>query len=194
MDLTNTIQAKSDQVNADDLISGPITVTVESVSAGSAEQPVDIHLVERPGKAYRPSKSMRRVLVACWGKEAANYAGRRMTLYRDPSVKFGGEAIGGIKISHLSHIETRQSIALTVKRGQRQAHIVDPLPDAPKPTPTPHLPSREEVAACEDLGQLQAWSAASTGQRKAAIEARIQAVMAAPEPDPTPAEEQGELA
>lgn len=188
MDLTNTIQAKSDQVNADDLISGPITVTVESVSAGSAEQPVDIHLVERPGKAYRPSKSMRRVLVACWGKEAANYAGRRMTLYRDPSVKFGGEAIGGIKISHLSHIEKRQSIALTVKRGQRQAHTVDPLPDAPTPQPRQSLPTREEVAACDDLAQLQAWSAASSGARKAAIEARIGELMDEPEPTLTPEE------
>lgn len=200
MDLTNTIQAKSDQVNADDLISGPITVTIESVSAGSAEQPVDIHLVERPGKAYRPSKSMRRVMVACWGKEASAYAGHRLTLYRDPSIKFGGEAIGGIKISHLSHIDKRQSIALTVKRGQRQMHIVDPLPDAPKPQPAQHLPSREEVAACDDLATLQAWSAASTGQRKAAIEARIAELMT---DDDTPsaeeypmsgAEEQGELA
>ena len=64
MDLTESIAPRSDQVNADDMIGGPATVTIESVVAGSAEQPVDIRLVEFPGRAYRPSKSMRRVLVA----------------------------------------------------------------------------------------------------------------------------------
>src|SRR5690606_13558162 len=51
VDLTATTIPKSDQINAEDLmVSGPVTVTVESVSKGSAEQPVDIHLVEFPGR------------------------------------------------------------------------------------------------------------------------------------------------
>jgi hypothetical protein len=142
VDLTATIVPKSDQLNSDDLMTGPVTVTIESVSAGNAEQPVDVHLVEFPGRAYRPSKSMRRVMVAAWGKESSVYTGHRMTLYRDPEVKFGGTVVGGIKISHLSHIEKRMQIALTETRGKRKVHTVDLLrADAPSsahtPPPTP---------------------------------------------------------
>lgn len=131
MDLTETIAPKSDQLNAEDLLSGPRTVQVESVSKGSAEQPVNIHLVEFPGRPFRPSKTVRRILVAAWGAEASAYTGRRMTIYRDPAVKFGGQEVGGIRISHLSHIDKRLTLALTVTRGKRAPHVVEPLPSGP---------------------------------------------------------------
>lgn len=130
MDLTESIAPKSDQLNADDLLTGPRTVTIEKVNAGTAEQPVNVHLVEFPGRPFKPSKTVRRIMVAAWGKEAANYAGRRMTLYRDPTVKFGGSDVGGIRVSHLSHIDKRIVLSLTVTRGKRAAYIVEPLPDA----------------------------------------------------------------
>ena len=57
---------------------------------GKAESPFDFMLVETD-RAYRPSKTMRRVIVNAWGAEAANYAGRRLTLYREPTIKFGGK-------------------------------------------------------------------------------------------------------
>lgn len=136
MDLTESIAPKSDQLNAEDLLTGPRTFTIEKVSAGSAEQPVNIHLVEFPGRPYRPSKTQRRVMVAAWGKETDVYPGRRLTLYRDPDVKFGGVKVGGIKVSHLSHITKRLSIALTETRGKRAQVTVEPLPDAPPETLT----------------------------------------------------------
>lgn len=133
MDMTQSIVPKSDQLNADDLMTGPITVTISKVSAGSAEQPVDVHLVEFPGRAFRPSKSMRRVMVAAWGPETDVYAGHRMTLYRDPTIRFGRDEVGGIRISHLSHIDKTLKIALTVTRGKREAFTVEPLSEsAPK--------------------------------------------------------------
>ena len=67
MDLSDSIAPRSDQWNADDLIAGPVTVTIADAKPGAAEQPVDILLVETPKRAYRPSKSMRRVIVAAWG-------------------------------------------------------------------------------------------------------------------------------
>lgn len=142
MDLTDTIVPKSDQINADDLMSGPVTVTIESVTRGGEEQPVDIHLAEFPGRAFRPSKSMRRVLVMAWGKESSVYTGRRLTLYRDPEIKFGRDKVGGIRISHLSDIDRRLVVALTETRGKRTPFVVEPLPaDAkaspPRPKPTP---------------------------------------------------------
>lgn len=181
MDLTRTIEPNSDQLNADDLIAGPQTFTVERVSAGSAEQPVDVHLVELPGRPYRPSKSMRRVLVATWGKEGAVYAGRRLTLYRDPEVTFGRDKVGGIKISHLSHIEKRQAIALTVTRGRRAPHVVEPLVgDAPTPRA---LPTPDDIAAATDREVLQGmWRQFPDGHpARAAIEARVAELDATPE-------------
>lgn len=190
MDLTKSIEPKSDQLNAEDLLTGPVTVTIERVTEGSAEQPVDVHLVEFPGRPYRPSKSMRRVMVSAWGKEAAVYAGRRMTLYRDPEVTFGRDKVGGIKISHLSHIEKRMSLALTVTRGKRSPHVVEPLNEAaPQPLPRA-LPTPEDIAAAFDRDVLQAmWRQFPDGHpARKAIEARVAELDAVPadnEPDPT---------
>lgn len=133
MDITKTTEPKSDQQNFDDYVAGPKTVTIADVKSGSAEQPVEIHLVEYPGRPFKPSKSMRRVLVAAWGAEASAYVGRRMTLYGDPTVRFGGIAVGGIRISHLSDIDKTLTLALTVKRGSRSPFIVQPL-EQPKDT------------------------------------------------------------
>ena len=173
MDMTTSIVPKSDQLNADDLMTGPVTVTIESVSAGNAEQPVDVHLVEFPGRAYRPSKSMRRVMVTAWGKESAAYTDHRMTLYRDPEVKFGGDKVGGIKISHLSHITKPLPIALTETRGKRKVHTVDPLPDVASSLPAQSEPSAAEVAACTDTDALRAMWQASGAERRAQIESRV---------------------
>lgn len=129
MDVAETTAPKSDQQNFDDYIAGSKTVTVSEVKKGSAEQPVEIHLAEFPGRPYKPAKSMRRVLVAAWGSDSAQYAGRRITLYGDPEVKFGGAAVGGIRISHLSHIPGPLTVALTVTRGKRAPFTVQPLPD-----------------------------------------------------------------
>lgn len=133
MDLTKTTAPKSDQQNFDDYVAGPKTVTVSGVKPGSEEQPAEIHLVEFPGRPFKPSKSMRRVLVAAWGSETDVYTGRRMTLVGDPTVKFGGQVVGGVRISHLSHITKPLTMALTVTKGKRNPFTVQPLPDAPAP-------------------------------------------------------------
>ena len=127
MDVSETTTPKSDQQNFDDYIAGPKTVTVSEVKKGNAEQPVEIHLVEFPGRPFKPSKSMRRVLVAAWGSDSSVYAGRQMTLFGDPTVRFGGSAVGGIRISHLSHITKALTVSLTVTRGKRAPFIVQPL-------------------------------------------------------------------
>jgi hypothetical protein len=132
MDLTESIAPKSDQLNAEDLLTGPRTFTIAEVRQGSAEQPVDVHLVEFPGRPFKPSKTVRRIMVAAWGKDSAAYVGRRMTLYRDPAVKFGGMDVGGIRVSHMSHIDKRIVVALTVSRGKRAPYTVEPLKEEPK--------------------------------------------------------------
>lgn len=128
MDLTPTIVPKSDQLNADDLIAGPVTVTVVEVKKGTADQPVNVVTKEfGPGRPYKPAKSMRRVMVEAWGKDSSLYAGRQLTLFRDPRVKFGGEEVGGIRISAMSNLDKPLSVALTVTRGKRQPFVVQPI-------------------------------------------------------------------
>ena len=135
-DISETLAPNSDQLDAVDLLGKPQTFTIAEVSKGNAEQPVNIHLAEFP-RVWRPGKSMRRVLAACWGTDASTWVGRRVTLYCDESVKFGGEVVGGTRISHLSHIDKPKSIPLLVTRGKSATFRVQPLPDAPtEPTPT----------------------------------------------------------
>jgi hypothetical protein len=136
MDLSTTTIPDSTQINAEDLLAGPVTVTITGVRSGTAEQPVNVDLAEYPDRAFRPSKTMRRILVAAWGADSAAYVGRRMTLYRDPDIKFGGVATGGVRISHLSHIDKPMNIALTVTRGKRAPYVVHPLADAPAAKPS----------------------------------------------------------
>jgi hypothetical protein len=162
MDLSQSIQPKSDQINADDFMGSPMTVTITDVKAGSSEQPVNIMLKEFPRRAYRPSKSMRRVLVAAWGKDSRAYIGQKLTLYRDPTVTFGGEPVGGIKISHMTGIDKPLRVALTVKRGKRAPYEVQPLVthEAGGLTDT-------QIAECSDLDELRAmWNRASTVQQQ----------------------------
>ena len=127
MNLTESIAKKTDQQNFENYVSGPKTVTISAVKAGTAEQPIEIHLVEFPGQPYKPSKSMRRVLVAAWGVESSAYSGRRITLFGDPSVRFGPDVVGGIKISHLSHIDKPVTTDLTISKGKRKNFTVQPL-------------------------------------------------------------------
>lgn len=101
--LLDSIKAKSDQLNAVDLLGGPITVSVTSVKQGDAEQPVVIGITG-DRQPYKPCKSMRRVLIACWGANPNAWVGRKMTLYCESKVKWAGEEVGGIRISHLSHL------------------------------------------------------------------------------------------
>ena len=126
--MLETIVPKSDQLNADDLIGGQTkTIKVTKVSILAGEQPVALSYEGDNGKPYKPGKSMRRVLVNCWGGDGNLYIGRSMTLYRDDNVKFGGVDVGGIRISHMSHIAEPITMALTATRASRKPFQVKPL-------------------------------------------------------------------
>ena len=147
--MTESIAPKSDQLNAEDLLAGPRTFTIEKVEQGTAEQPVNVHLTEFPGRPFKPSKTVRRIMVAAWGKDSAAYTGHRLTLYRDPAVKFGGMDVGGIRVSHMSHIDKRITVALTVTRGKRAPYTVEPLKDD-APAPSPNADLLTEIAKLAD--------------------------------------------
>ena len=126
--IAKSIVPKSDQLNAEDLLSGPITVTVTDVKQGTAEQPIAI-IIDGERQPYKPCKTMRKMLVFCWSDQRANWIGKRMTLYADADVKWAGVAVGGIRISHVSGIESQVMLMLSETKGKRKPIVVKPLPD-----------------------------------------------------------------
>lgn len=170
MDISDTLAPKSDQLDATDLaVSGPQTFTITGVDRGPTDQPVQISLAEFP-RAWRPGKSMRRVLAAAWGTDASRYVGRQVRLYCDPSVRFGGIAVGGTRIQAMSHIDKPLNVPLIITKGKSAVFTVEPLPDAPVPSATL---SAEQIDASTDVAWLrEQWKTAGPRQR-VRIEARV---------------------
>ncbi len=126
--LLPTIQAKSDQLNAEDLIGGPITVKIRSVKVTSSDdQPVWIYYEGDNGKPFKPCKTVRRLLVRVWGDDASQFSGRSMTLFHDPEVIYGGMKVGGVRVSHMSHIDEQKTFFVTATRGKKAQVTVKPL-------------------------------------------------------------------
>jgi hypothetical protein len=134
IDMSAFIEARSDQLNADDLLDSPRTITITRVTGtGSAEQPVAVHYEGENGRPFMPCKTVRRIMVGAWGKFTDQYIGRSMTLYRDPAVSFGGMVVGGIRVSHMSHIDSEKTLALQVTRGRKAPFKILPLAMKPQP-------------------------------------------------------------
>lgn len=143
-----TTEPRSDQWNADDFVGGPRTFTIAGVKVGSAEQKYDIELVEGEGRAWRPPLTVLRLLVAGWTDDATVWVGRRVTLYRDPTIRFGKDQVGGIRVSHMSHLDKPLREALTITRGKRSVFVVQPLPDAaPAQPPSAARPPEQPADA-----------------------------------------------
>lgn len=136
-DMSAVIVPKSDQINADDLVGGPMTVVIDAVRiTPGTEQPVTIKL-RGEDRFWRPCKTVSRLLVAAWGPDASKYSGRAATLYRDPKVKWGGMEVGGIRVSHLSHIDEPMRVALQETKGKRALTVVRPLQAPPSEPSAP---------------------------------------------------------
>jgi len=189
--MAEVIEPKSDQLNADDLIAGPRTITVTKVEIRpGTEQPVSVFFEGDHGKPYKSGKSMNRVMVQAWGPDASKYVGRSMTLYRDPTVRFGKDEVGGIRISHMSHIDGPLRMALTATRGQRKAYTVQPLQVERQAASADALTidaARDLLEGAEDLDALRAvWSrramAPFRGELQALLDER-KAALAPAEPE-----------
>lgn len=126
-DFLQTTQAKSDQINAADLLGGPLVCQITDIQmTGSADQPISIFVDAHP-QPWKPSKTSRRVLAACWADaDPSEWVGRYAVLYNDASVMWAGKAEGGIRCSHLSHITERKTIMVNATRGKKAAQIVEP--------------------------------------------------------------------
>ena len=127
-----TAEPRSDQWNAEDFLQGPRVFAIAGVKNGAAEQKYDIDL-EGESRVWRPPLTMLRVLLTAWGDDSDAWVGRRVQLFHDPNVRFGKEAVGGIRIAALSHLDGPLNLKLTATRGKRVTYTVQPLKEAPKP-------------------------------------------------------------
>ena len=140
VDMSEHVQGKAEQLNADDLRDGPRIFTIEGVrdmkrERGDEDQPIWIKLREWP-LPWKPCLTVRRQLKLMWGKKGSDYGGRRVELYRDPDVKFGGDTRGGIRIRNASHLKKPWSDTLPAAKGRVRRFTIGVLGDDPPATGT----------------------------------------------------------
>jgi hypothetical protein len=173
-DFQAVLAPKSDQINAQDLIAGDMTVTIAAVKVTpGTEQPVSIRL-EGMDKVWRPCKTTGRILMAAWGPDTSIYAGRSAQLYLDPEVKWGGMKVGGIRIRALSHLDSELRIALAESKQNRKLFTVKPLATRnPKPAaaavqadapPLDAVLQKAKLAAEKGTDAFRAWFNSDEGK------------------------------
>jgi hypothetical protein len=125
-----TIEKKTDQLNFEDFLGGVTRlVTITGVKRGTKEQQYDITF-EGDDRYWRPAVTVLKQLVEAWGDNATEWPGHRALLYGDPTVKFGPDKVGGIRVSHVSHIDKPVTASLTITRGKRGKFTLEPLTEA----------------------------------------------------------------
>lgn len=149
LDVTKAIQPKSDQLNSDSLITGPMTIKIRDVKVNStAEQPVWIYFEGDDNKPWKPCKTAMRCMATIWGANAAQWVGMSLTIYNDPTVTWAGVAVGGIRVSHMEGIDKPRQLQLTKTRGKKGAVTIQPLiiKDEPKADIEPMLKAARAAA------------------------------------------------
>ena len=128
LDVSSTILSKSDQLNASDLIGNEMILTVSGVHlVSSPDQPMIINYIDDDGRPYKPCKSMRRVLVGLWGKDASQWIGRSVGVYNEPSVKWAGKEEGGVRIKSMSHIDKNKSVTTSESKHKKTTYLISVL-------------------------------------------------------------------
>jgi hypothetical protein len=147
-DFGETLTAKSDQLNADDLVGGPITVQITDAKRGdSPEQPLVLRL-SGDHRPWKPCKTARRILAACVGStNTGALIGRWVRLYRDPDVTWAGKAVGGIRVDGMSGIDRPVTIALALNKKAKAEHRIVPIRPPADDKPAPPADPLADLAA-----------------------------------------------
>lgn len=127
-DVGFALEAKSDQLNAMDIIGAEPVIRIRDVKVQKAEQPVWVYFDGDNNRPWKPSKGMLRILAGAWGKDTTDWVGKSVKLYFEPSVMYAGKEIGGIRIRSLSDIDKKGlSFAITINRQKREPYHVTML-------------------------------------------------------------------
>jgi len=158
IDISTTLKAKSDQLNADDLIGGPTTVRIRDVKNTGGDQPVSVFYEGDNGKPWKPAKAALRCLALLWGANAAKWLGMSLTLYRDETVTWAGVAVGGIRVSHMEGLASERTLHISKAKGKKEPVVVKPLKVEGASKAEKYRARLFEVAEDPDLSAEEKWS------------------------------------
>jgi len=175
LDVTKAIEPKSDQLNADDLLTGARTIRIREVKvAPGQEQPVWIYFDGDNGKPWKSSKTGTRTLASIWGPDASKWIGLSCTIYCDEDVTWGGAKVGGIRVSHMEGLTSARTLMLTKTRGKKGATVIKPL-EVTKAADKPPTVDRADLQRQSDAAKemtpdaKKAWWAGLTKDEKAVV-------------------------
>lgn len=172
-DVSFALEAKSDQLNAVDIMGAEPVIRVRDVKVQKGEQPVWIYFDGDNNRPRKPSKGMLRLLAGAWGRDSKQWIGKYARLYFEPTVKYAGQEVGGIRIRSLSDIDARGlTFALTINRQKREPYHVPllvvetaeypagrfakALPVMSEKMRNGEMTLQQVIAQCQKTGQLTA--------------------------------------
>lgn len=182
--LSQALAPRSDQLNADDLIPGPrvLRITDGRISSEGRENKMVLSYEGDQGKPFKPCKTMGRAMVVLWTLTDEGFSeqikGKSIRVYRDPEVTFGADGqVGGIRISHMSHIDKVTSIKLTVSKGKKAVFTFHPLvTDAGKNAELTLDQACGDIEFAADLEELKAvWTRKSMAPFRAELQDALDA-------------------
>lgn len=172
-DVSFALEAKSDQLNAVDIMGAEPVIRVRDVKVQKGEQPVWIYFDGDNNRPWKPSKGMLRLLAGAWGRDSKQWIGKYARLYFELTVKYAGQEVGGIRIRSLSDIDARGlTFALTINRQKREPYHVPllvvetaeypadrfakALPVMSEKMRNGEMTLQQVIAQCQKTGQLTA--------------------------------------
>lgn len=170
-DVSATLEAKSDQLNAVDIMGAEPIIRIREVKVAQGDQPVSVYFDGDHGRPWKPSKGMRRILAGAWGTDSSNWIGKHAKLYFEPSVMYAGKEVGGVRIRALSDIPAQgMKFAITINRQKREPYLVPlleivaaeypadrfakALPVMAKKMQEGEMTLQQVIAQCQKTGQL----------------------------------------
>lgn len=185
MNIREFIKIKSDRLNYEDFIMGSQDFTIAKLGrkTENGQSRLLIFFEGREDTPFWASKGMVKCLSSPegWGEsQFSEWIGRRMRLFGEPSIMYAGKELGGVRISHISHINQAYSTKITERRGVRIDYVISPLVEALYPAGkfTDNLPAWRAAISAGKLTADQVISKAEqngklTDEQKAAIKAPI---------------------
>lgn len=166
-DIAHTLLAKSDQLNAADIMGTEKILTITGVDVKqSGDQPVVIHYADEQGRPWKPCLTVRRILSQLWTTESEKWVGQSVAVHRDPTVKWAGEPHGGIRPHAATGLDATVIVKLKEERGGKpKAFEIKPLRlsgDGPKSAPIQFSMENYERAVTKILAESKTADELST--------------------------------
>lgn len=170
-DMARYCEAKSDQLNNVDLISGKRIIKINKVKVtNTGKQDCTIWYDGDNGKPWKPCKTMARILMEAWGENIQNYVGKYVELFRDPEVLYGGKKEGGIRISGLSDIKSEFETVVRISRQQTKPVMITKIVPPREDMPLADLTEAGKTASSHGTEHYKTWFTSLTATEKKSVE------------------------